>query len=141
MNKLSHLPGVKRVEYVNQFDKVLFKHVGQLGDYPLEVQADFKEICLLDIGRLEISSEPRANQLVNSISLKFETKHLSIKLTEPYYFKVSLVSGESYLLGYEGYPAPLVQAKYKVSNRVTDARCYEVTISWKSSLSPLLLAK
>lgn len=139
MNDLCNLPGVLKVEYCSESSNPSVNSIGVIGSYPIQVNGDFKELPLIGLAKLEINTDGRGNQAIADSKLHLTTTVNPLNPTDFYFFRITLVTGEQYLLGYYGYPAPTVKSKYTVSDKVTDARVFKITISWNCVLKPLLI--
>ncbi len=136
-----HLPGVKYVE-VAKANQLQFNSIGELGgNYPVEVTGEFKLLELIGLGKLEVKEESEgvSSVFTTTLTLKSRTNWIGYDLSKCV-FKVTLVSGETYIIGWNGRPYPLVTLVDKVSDSITESRGNRLTILWKAQIPPLLEA-
>lgn len=135
----THLPGVCKVEIASIKD-VEIKKVGNWGDYPVTLDGLFQKTNLLEHGKLEIKRKNEGLRNYFSYKLTFEstTDYLS-SLSDKALFRVTMVSGEVYLIGVPYRPFPRIELSFKSSNSVTDKKIYSFSITWEVPYKPILV--
>lgn len=141
MGDIKNIPGVKSVE-VGKVENIQFFSIGELpGNYPVRVSGDFKKMKLVDLGKLDVKEELKGTVrfFSSTLTLKTESNWTASDLRRCV-FKVQLISGETYLMGWKERPFPTTTIDSKVSNNATDPKINTLSISWKATIPPLLVA-
>lgn len=138
-NNIPLYPGVKRVEYVLQKENIDIEYIGNPNLYPVSIQGNFQEICLVKLGSLTTDIDDKGNQAIAKAKLSFFSKTDPLKIGAKYLFRITLLSGEQYLLGWQGISAPTIKVKHIIPDKVTSRRGFDYTIEWECYLSPIRL--